>query len=163
MNIEIRPTQMNDSLELEGWLSDPQVFKNFPMYFDSEFKEAAVRWVSFCRYKCSLTATMDGKPCGLVTLYLQPYHRLMHQSEFGIIVAPGLRGKGIGEKLIDALFEMARRDFKIELLHLQVYYGNPAIRLYERKGFVTFGRQDKFMKEADGTYQGRLFMEKEII
>jgi RimJ/RimL family protein N-acetyltransferase len=162
MSLEIRLTQMKDSLELERWLSDPQVYQYFPMYFDSEYKEAAVRWVSFCRYKCSLTAWQEGRPCAIATLYLQPYQRLIHQSELGLIVAPEYRGRGIGGQMIDALEDLAKRDFKVELLHLQVYYGNPATRLYERKGFKEFGRQDKFMKESDGSYQGRLFMQKEI-
>lgn len=160
LNIEFRPTFMGDAVELERWLADPSVLKAFSMFADSEFKEAATRWVYYSRYKSSLTAMRDGKMVGLTTLYLQPYERLRHQSEFGIIVAPECRGQGIGSKLLDELFKMAVNTFEVELLHLQVHEGNPAIDLYKRKGFVEFGRQAHFLKEPDGSYCGRIFMEK---
>lgn len=159
---EFRLTRMSDSIELEHWLSDFKVFNFFPMYADCEFKEAATRWVSFSRYRSSLTALIDGKMVGLVTLYLQPYKRLMHQSEMGIIVAPSHRGQGIGSSLMDEVEKMAKQQFQIELLHLQVYFNNPAIHLYERKGFREFGRQERFMKQDDGSFQGRIFMQKQI-
>jgi ribosomal protein S18 acetylase RimI-like enzyme len=162
LDLEFRLTRMSDSLEIERWLSDPAVFNFFPMYIDCEFKEAATRWVSFSRYRSSLTAIHQGKIVGLITLYLQPYKRMMHQSELGIIVAPEYRGQGIGSLLFDEIEKLAKKDFKIELLHLQVYYDNPAVHLYERKGFTEFGRQDRFMKKEDGTYQGRVFMQKYI-
>lgn len=161
-NLSFRLTRMSDAVELERWLADPQVFKFFPMFFDSEHKEAATRWVYFSRYRSSITAMKDGKICGVVTLYLQPYHRLRHQSEFGIIVAPECRGQGIGTALLQKLFEMAKNEFQVELLHLQVYEGNPAIHLYERCGFKQFGYQSHFMKEDDGSYKGRCFMEKSL-
>lgn len=162
LELEFRQTKMSDSIELEKWLRDPEVFNFFPMYADCEHKEAAVRWVSFSRYHSSITATHQGNMVGLITLYLQPYKRIMHQSELGVIVCPEYRGQGIGSRLFDEIEKMAKNDFKIELLHLQVYYSNPAIHLYERKGFREFGRQDRFMKEEDGSYLGRVFMQKYI-
>ena len=42
---------------------------------------------------------------------------------------------------------LAKDQFRIELLHLQVYSENPAIHLYERMGFKEFGRQIAWIKE----------------
>lgn len=160
LDVQIRYTELTDGKFLNDWLQDPSVARWFPMCDDVEIDDAVNRWVGFARYKCSLTAVSDGVPVGLCTLYLQPYKKLAHQCEFGIIVAPGFRNKGIGSMLLDHLIHLAKTNFKIELLHLQVYQDNPAINLYSRYGFKEFGRQIAWIKESDDTYTGRVFMEK---
>lgn len=158
--VEIRYTELADAKYLKQWLSDPSVARWFPMYDQVEIDDATNRWISFYRYKCSLTAVKDGIPCGLTTLYLQPYRKLAHQCEFGIIVSPEMRGQGVGTLLIQSLMQLAKQNFRIELLHLQVYEQNPAMRLYERLGFREYGRQTHWIKEGDGVYVGRVFMER---
>jgi ribosomal protein S18 acetylase RimI-like enzyme len=54
--------------------------------------------------------------------------------ELTIAVVPSRRGRGIGEHLLSALIEQARRA-SFEALSLSVERGNPAVRLYERFGF----------------------------
>lgn len=160
--LDIRYTEPTDAPYLKEWFLDPSVARWFPMSDLIEIDDAVNRWIGFYRYRCSLTAVLDGVPCGIATLYLQPYKKLAHQCEFGIIVAPAHRNKGIGGDLIKNLTHLAKNYFHIELLHLQVYANNPAIRLYERCGFVKFGYQAQWIKEADGSYTGRTFMEKPI-
>ncbi|MBA3239033.1 MAG: GNAT family N-acetyltransferase [Parachlamydiaceae bacterium] len=157
--IQIRYTEMTDAKYLKEWLLQPSVARWFPMYDEVEVEDAVGRWISFCRYKCSLTAVYEGVPCGLTTLYLQPYRKLAHQTEFGIIVGDQYRGKGVGTQLLTSLMQMAKENFNIELLHLTVYAENPAIRLYRRFGFQEFGRQTHWLKD-DGIYAGRIFMER---
>lgn len=156
----IRYTDLSDGKYLKEWLTDPSVAKWFPITGSAEIEDAVNRWVGFSKYRCSLTATMNNVPCGLATLYLQPYKKLAHQCEFGIIVGPEYRNKGIGTQLIKNLIHLAKDQFRIELLHLQVYSENPAIHLYDRMGFKEFGRQMAWIKEEDGQYTGRVFMEK---
>jgi GNAT superfamily N-acetyltransferase len=55
--------------------------------------------------------------------------------EVVIAVAPTRRGEGIGDPLLDALIAKARDD-GFAALSLGVAESNPAIRLYERHGFV---------------------------
>lgn len=160
--LDIRYTEPTDAPHLKEWLSDPTVATWFPMADVVEIDDAVNRWIGFSRYRCSLTAVLDGVPCGIATLYLQPYRKLAHQCEFGIIVAPAYRNKGIGADLIKNLTHLAKEFFHIELLHLQVYANNPAIRLYKRCGFREFGHQSHWIKELDGTFTGRTFMEKFI-
>jgi len=157
--LQIRYTELGDAKYLKKWLMEPGVSRWFPMYDEVEIDDAVGRWISFCRYKCSLTAVLDGEPCGLTTLYLQPYRRLAHQTEFGIIVGEGYRNKGVGSRLLTSLMQMAKENFHIELLHLTVYAENPAIHLYRRFGFEEFGRQTHWLKD-NGVYSGRIFMER---
>lgn len=160
--LDIRYTELSDATYLKDWLLDPSIGKWFPMDDVIEVEDAVGRWIGFCRYRCSLTATINGEPCGMATLYLQPYRKLAHQCEFGIIVSNKYRNQGIGSDLIKNLIHLGKSYFKIELLHLQVYAQNPAIRLYERFGFKEFGRQNEWIKERDNTYVPRIFMEKQI-
>lgn len=160
--VAIRYTELGDGKYLKEWLLDKNVGRWFPMADDIEVDDAMHRWIGFSRYKCSLTATRDGKPIGLTTLYLQPYKKLAHQCEFGIIVAPDERGKGVGSLLLSSLMSLAKETFKIEILHLQVYSENPAIHLYSRFGFEKFGEQPGWIRELDGSYTGRIFMERKL-
>lgn len=159
-DLEIRYTDLSDGKYLKEWLLDPRIARWFPMDDVAEIDDAVMRWVGLSRYKCSLTAVKNGVVCGLATLYLQPYRKLAHQCELGIVVADNYRGQGIGTQLLKNLAHLAKENFRIELLHLQVYSENPAIHLYERMGFKEFGRQEKWIKERDGSYTGRVFMEK---
>jgi len=157
--LSVRYTQASDEEHLKAWLLDPEVSSWFPMDGEAEIDDAARRWISFSRIKSSITVELNGVPCGIATLYLQAYKKLVHQAEFGIIVAPGYRNKGVGTFLMKSVMRLAKEKFNIELLHLQVYAENPAIRLYKRMGFREFGRQTHWIKEKD-RYVGRIFMER---
>lgn len=157
--LEIRYTEPGDAKYLRQWFNEKEILKWFPMAEEPEIEDSVQRWISFYRYKCSLTAVLNGIPVGLATLYLQPYRKLAHQCEFGIIVSKECRNKGIGAKLIQSLMHLAKEQFRIELLQLQVYTDNPAINLYKRFGFREFGRQSHWIKDH-GEYVGRIFMER---
>lgn len=159
--VTIRYTEPDDGKYLKEWLSEPGILRWFPMVDEVEINDAVMRWIAFYRYKCSLTVLKDGVPCGIATLYLQPYRKLAHQCEFGIILGEGYRNMGIGSYLLSSLMHLAKEKFKIELIHLQVYAENPAMRLYKRFGFTEFGRQNSWIKE-ENRYVGRVFMERFI-
>lgn len=159
-DVMIRYTEPNDAAYLKEWLLDPTTLRWFPMADEVEVEDSVSRWIGFCRYRCSLTATIDGIPCGLATLYLQPYRFLAHQCEMGIVVSKDFRGQKIGELLMERIMDLAKHTFRIEILHLQVYGENPAIRLYKKFGFREFGRQTRWLKNAEGVYSTRVFMER---
>jgi len=160
-NLTIRYTIPEDANALREWLQEPGVLRWFPMQEPLEVEDSIKRWIDFHKWRCSLTACVDGVPCGIATLWLQPYRKVSHQCQFGIIVDKNSRGKGIGCALIKNLMNLAKHYFHIELLHLEVYDGNPAINLYRKFGFQEFGRQTHWIKH-EGQYLGRIFMERFI-
>ncbi len=162
MTIEIRPSLMEEGDHLRKWLDDPAVLRWFPMMNGREIDDAVRLWINYSKLGACFTALIDGAPAGMGTLYLQPYEKLAHQCLFAIIVDEKHRGKGIGKALLTHMMEVASSQFKIELLHLEVYEGNPAQRLYERLGFEEYGRHPRFIKMENGEYLTKIMMQKRL-
>jgi len=162
-NIEIRLTVKEDLIHLKEWFREPGMLRWFPIIDNREINDATDRWLHFCNYKCSYTASYNGVPCGVAALYLTPYKKLVHQCEWGIILSSEYQHMGVGKVLSEALFKLAKDTFDIEMLHLQVYEGNAkAQKFFKKIGFKEFGRQTHWIKEGPGKYRGRIFMEKFI-
>lgn len=159
--IEIRPAVPEEAPYLSQWLADPAILRWFPMTDAKEIDDAVRIWMGYSKLQACFTAYVDGVPVGMSTLYLQPYQKFAHQCLFAIIVDEKHRNQGIGRALLERMIEAAKNQFKIEILHLEVYEGNPAIRLYERMGFREFGRQPKFIK-INGEYLDKIMMQKDL-
>lgn len=157
--ITIRLSEEKDQKYLIEWFLQPGVLKGFPLADLREVEDAARICLSYVKDKAVLTALWEGEPCGIANLYLQPYKKLAHQCLFAIIVDERYRGKGVGSKLLEELILLAKEQFRIELLHLEVYEGNPAIRLYQRFGFKEYGRHQRFIKD-EGKYITKILMQK---
>ena len=160
-NLLIRPSQLHEDAYLKKWLKEPGVLRWFPMADDREIDDAVRLWIAYSNFGACLTAEYNGVPCGMATLYIQSYKKLAHQCLFSIIVSEYYRGKGIGGALLNELIQLAKVKFSIEILHLEVYEGNPAIHLYQRAGFVEYGVQHLFIKER-GEYISKIFMQKTL-
>ncbi len=157
----LRLAEEADEKYLVEWLSQPGALSWFPLADRREIEDAARIWMSYRKHGATLVALWNSVPCGVATLYLQPYKKLAHQCLFAIIVDEPHRGKGIGETLIRALESLGKDKFGLELLHLEVYEGNPAIRLYERLGFSFYGLHRNFVKE-NGGYRNKIMMQKSL-
>jgi len=160
--IIIKKSVLDDIQYLRKWLSESDTSRWYPMCNEREVEDAARFWISFVKYKAVLTAYYNGEVAGIVNLYLQTYQKLKHQSLLAIIVKSDLRGKGIGSMLLKEIEKLAKDQFNIKFLHLEVYEGNPAIKLYERHGFVKYGKHPNFIKNLDGSYMSKTFMQKKI-
>lgn len=161
--VSIRFSEMEDEKKLIEWLLQPNVLKWFPLSNHREITDAARIWMSYSQQQGALTALIDGKPCGIATLYLNPFRKLAHQCLLAILVDEKYRNRGVGRCLMEKMEALARDHFSVRLLHLEVYEGNPAIRLYERMGFIQYGYQKQFIKESDGNYLGKIMMQKKLV
>ncbi|HEY4255551.1 MAG TPA: GNAT family N-acetyltransferase [Chlamydiales bacterium] len=159
--LTFRQAQEADQKYLVEWLLQPGVLEGFPLSDLREIEDAARIWMSYAKLGATLIAEENGIPCGTAVLYLQPYQKLSHQCLLAIIVDEKWRNQGVGKKLLLELMALAKEKCHIELLHLEVYEGNPAIRLYERLGFVRYGFQKHFVKDQ-GRYIGKILMQKRI-
>lgn len=157
--LEIRPVQSEDSLPLSLWLSDPETTPFFPVADPSEIQDIACRWTEMAvDQSCGLTALYQGTPVGFAICFLQTYERLKHESVHILLVDRAYRGMGIGGGLLQALEEKACRS-GVELFHVEVYNDASIERFYRKRGFVEFGRQERWTKD-DGLYRARVLMEK---
>ena len=160
-HLTIRFAEESDQKYLIEWLLQPGVLEGFPLNDLRGIEDAARIWVGCAEHNEVLPALWDGVPCGIANLYLQPYQKMSHQCLFAIIVDEKFRGKGIGAKLLRELMTLAKERFKLELLHLEVYQGNPAINLYKRLGFKEYGIHRRFMKDK-GRYLDKILMQKNL-
>lgn len=158
---DIRYTHMNDLPYMREWIMQPGVMHHFPMSNEKEVEDALQCWIGFCRYSCSLTAVINDVPCGVATLFLMPYRKVAHHCLFKLVVDPKFQRKGIGASLVKNLKHLAKNYFRLELIHIEVFEGNPLIALLEKQGFKEFARQEKFVKE-NGVYRARLLLEASL-
>ena len=66
-----------------------------------------------------------------------------------IAVKPDLRGRGLGERLIEHLFNEALSR-QISHIFLEMRRGNPAIHLYQKLGFQPIGERPKYYRLTNG-------------
>ena len=88
--------------------------------------------------------------------------RLRHAGEFGISVLQAYTGKGIGRALIEYMLAWAERGGVVRKINLKVRVDNvPAIRLYQRMGWVAEGRttRDTWI---DGAFNDCLLMGRTV-
>lgn len=162
MSPEVRLSVLEDIPYLSAWLNDPSVLKWFPMVDAREVEDSVRIWTGYIRLKSALTICVGGKPVGMANLYISPFQKLAHQSLFSIMIDEHYRGQGLGTLLMEKLMQAAREDHKIELLHLEVYDGNPAIGLYKKMGFKEYGRHPRFIKLDKDKYVDKVLMQREL-
>jgi putative acetyltransferase len=160
--LEIRFSEEADGEYWGRWLTEKAVLDWYPMEGPQERAESVARMQSWCKYRSALTGVYKGEIAGIAYLNLHPYRKIAHQALFTIIVSEKFRGLGIGKNLLEHLERLAKESFGVEILYLEVYEGNPAIRLYRRLGYEEFGFQSHWIREQPGEYRGKILMAKEL-
>ncbi len=95
---------------------------------------------------------------GNLGLHLQANTRRKHVCQIGMAVRDDWQGMGVGTALMQAAVDMCDRWLIITRLELDVYTDNvPAIRLYEKFGFVAEGVH-KMHAFRDGVYVDTMSM-----
>ena len=91
---------------------------------------------------------------GLYILHPNNVGRCGHISNASYAVKKGLRGQGVGEKLvIHSLNKAKELGFKIMQFNAVVKSNKPALRLYKKLGFVQLGTIPNGFLMKDGNYE----------
>jgi ribosomal protein S18 acetylase RimI-like enzyme len=91
---------------------------------------------------CGVVAEQDGQVIGAAwTRIISAYGHIDDETpELAISVLPNFRGRGIGNKMMQSLFDLLReRGYKRTSLSVQK--DNPAVRFYERLGYKITGEK----------------------
>lgn len=143
MTVRIRPATMEDAEALRVYANAlfaeklPGIFRREDLTLEQEIEfltphieqDNAVMFV----------AEDDGVIVGNIGLVAGKLAELVHAGEFGISLASGYRGQGIGTRLIRALEKWAPAH-GITRIEVHAFSTNPGgLRLYERMGYEREG------------------------
>lgn len=110
-----------------------------------------------------LLAEVDGVAVGSAGIEcVGQKEKTKHRAEFGISVDKAYWGLGIGRALTEACIECARKVGYAQL-ELEVVAGNEAaLALYDRLGFVEYGRNPKGFRSRYAGWQELILMRLEL-
>lgn len=160
-DLDIRYTNVLDISYLRRWLQDPKILRWFPMSDPQEIEGPISCWMSFARYNASLTATYCREPCGMATLFLMPYKKVSHHCFFKLCVAPQYQRKGVGTSLLRNIKHLAKTQFNLQFLYIEVFEGNPLISLLKKMEFEEVLRQENYVK-IEGQYISRILFRVDL-
>jgi RimJ/RimL family protein N-acetyltransferase len=93
-------------------------------------------------------AELDDRIVGRLSVARDPHPASRHVADLGLMVAAGARRRGVGFALLGEAETWARR-VGVRKLELHVFpHNEPAIRLYERFGFVREGYRKAHYRRA---------------
>ena len=114
-------------------------------------------------YEIEILAEVDGTVVGLAGIdQVGSKYKVCHRADLGISVDQAYWGLGIGRALMEACIECAKKA-GYEQMELSVVAENSrAIDMYEKAGFVEFGRNPRGFKSRMSGYQELVYMRLEL-
>lgn len=132
--------------------------------YDDEFtpsKKEQTGWVKAHDNVNSLLliATYDKEIIATLNAAGFPNRKMRHVAALGISILKEWRGVGLGNVLFECMIAWARDKSPLAILTLDVFSANePAIKLYEKYGFVKEGERKNYFKNKAGEYCNDVIM-----
>ena len=110
-----------------------------------------------------LIALADGRVVGTAGIdAIGEKYKVAHRAEFGVSVLKGYWGLGIGRAMLETCIQCAR-DAGYAQLELQVVADNKrAVAMYQKAGFVEYGRNPKGFRSRTAGFQEIISMRLEL-
>lgn len=136
------------SIRLEALQQEPEAFAS---HYDDWADLRDEEWLARLVGGHAHGAYVESEIVGLIGLLPEQAIKMRHRGSIVMVyLRQDQRGSGIAKALLDAILAKAR-ELALTQVELSVSAENPAgIRLYEREGFVTYGRLPNGVIEADG-------------
>ncbi len=110
-----------------------------------------------------LVAVVDGSVVGIAGIEaIGTKYKVRHRAEFGVSVAKAFWNLGIGQALMAACVECARAAGYIQLELNVVAENTRAVSMYQKAGFVEYGRNPKGFRSRITGFQEVLDMRLEL-
>jgi GNAT superfamily N-acetyltransferase len=143
LGVVVDETRESDHPELyDAFCAVVAADEGYPQHPDQplSYEAFAAYWLTPATLSVVARVAEDGTFAGAYTVKPNGVGRAAHVANAGYFVVPALRGKGIGQALVEHSFGEARRHEFDALQFNFVFEPNPARRLYERLGFSVVGR-----------------------
>ena len=164
--IRIRPARVEDAaamlshLRQIGGESDNLTFgaEGLPLTVEQEAQSLAAAQNN--SNLVVLVAECGEELVGVCGLSRTPRARLAHRAAVDVSVRRAYWNRGIATKLMTQLLALGEAS-GVTVFALEVLEDNaPAVHLYEKLGFHTVGRMERFFRMPDGRYRAALVMER---
>ncbi len=162
----LRPVRAEDAAAMLEYLrqiggeSDNLTFgaEGLPLTVEQEARRLLAAQNDPCQVM--LAAVCGEEIVGVCGLSRTPRARLMHRAAVDVSVRRAYWNRGIATLLLKQLLAQGEAA-GVTVFALEVLADNaPAIHLYEKLGFHTVGRMERFFRMPDGRYRAALAMER---
>ena len=127
--------------------------------FDSEKEGQFLEQKTASAHEIELIAFVDGKVAGTAGIEaVGTKDKVRHRAEFGISVLKEYWGLGIGRALLEACIKCAKEAGYAQLELTVVAENARAIALYQKAGFVEYGRNPRGFHSRINGYQEVVYM-----
>jgi len=142
--------------EPEGWLLAEATWRS------AGEERRYIRAVSRHPDAALLVAELDGVVVGRLSLMRDPHPASAHVADVGLMVAAGVRRRGVGSALMRAAERWAL-EAEVSKLELHVFpHNRAAIALYEKLGYRREGYRAGHYRRPDGGPLDAILMAKQL-
>jgi len=141
----LRALEAEDVVRTHRWHNDPALYETLGGTFRHVSMAVEEEWLRKARLgssgEVSLAICLREKGTHMGNVYLRDIDWVSRRAELHILIGEGThRGRGFGEAAVRLLVRHAFRDLGLRRIYLFVLATNaPAIRVYEKCGFVVEG------------------------
>jgi ribosomal protein S18 acetylase RimI-like enzyme len=139
-------------LRLEALERDPQAFSSSAEdHRNLSIEDVKKRLSSASGDQFVMGAFAGGQLIGVAGFYREQGLKTRHKGRvWGVYLTAGMRAKGIGRRIMEALLERARKINGMEQIQLSVTTSQAsAVALYRALGFESYGREVKALKVGE--------------